>query len=142
MMDFTVKVSYLPNDVAYGDNEHVLKAHLMNHFEKILHQSKLDADYKRYGALRGLPEDAMLERHHYDIADICFGRHDVTDTLMLVKLHDYYQDVKRLKQKEILKSKNPNLCDFSKDVEKAEKKYRKKRVKVLSAIPNLQDRLT
>ena len=40
MMDFTVKVSYLPNDLAYGDNEHVLKAHLMSHFEKVLQRDQ------------------------------------------------------------------------------------------------------
>lgn len=39
MSDFTIRVENLPCDIAYGDNEHVLKAKLWRHFQRILAES-------------------------------------------------------------------------------------------------------
>lgn len=119
MRDFTIRVKHLPNDLAYGDNEHVLKAHLMSHFEMILM-------HEEQGSRANAAQDPQAITR-YEVADITFGKKDVDDTMKLVELHDYYHEFKRLKQVEIVKSKNPNMTNFSKGVRDAEKEYENKR---------------
>ena len=40
MSDFSLRVKNLPNDEEYGDNEHILKAHLWDHFQQLLAREK------------------------------------------------------------------------------------------------------
>ena len=35
MSDFTICVQNLPADLVYGDNEHILRANLWNHFQSL-----------------------------------------------------------------------------------------------------------
>ena len=74
MQDFTVRVSNLPYDLDYKDNEHVLRAALWEHFEKIL---------APFGDT--------------NIVDVCFARRDIQDVLDLMDLQDHYIEV--MKQK-------------------------------------------
>ena len=132
MRDFTVRVKYLPNDLKFEDNEHVLKADLINHFEKVLMIMEKSRKDTR--------DTQTITR--YDIADISFGKTDIDDTIKLVDLHEYYMDVKRLKTREIILAKNPKLTNFSEDVRDAEETYKKERNKIFKRVKNLQDRVS
>lgn len=145
MSDFSVIVKHLPNDLAYDDNEQVLKADLINHFENIL---RLTEDAAPRSTVYQSSRDTQAITC-YEIADISFGRVDVDDSIKLVELHDYYQDVKRRKQSEIIKAGNTNKLNqgspiekFSEDTQDADRYYQQKKKQMLKSITTLQGRLT
>jgi len=37
MSDFTIRVKNLPSNIEYGDREEIMKAHLWEHFTKLLY---------------------------------------------------------------------------------------------------------
>ena len=82
MRDFTIRVSNLPADYAYGFNEDILKAHLMIHFEN---QVKLGLAQKYKSVIGYNPHDHSNE---YQIADICFARKEVCHMELIEEVSD------------------------------------------------------
>ena len=98
--DFTIRVQNLPPDKAYGDNEHVLRAKLWEHFQVL---AAFGDDDKTAEEMRAMnQEHKFCDQDHcknaevfgkYEITDICFGRQEISETTMYMQLHPYYKDV-------------------------------------------------
>lgn len=106
MSDFTIDIAIQVPDLAYGDNEHVLRAQLWEHFQTLAalgHDDKIAEDQalKREQHRYENQEHCKDPNFHcnYEIVDICFGRQEISETNVLMTLHPYYKDVLTYEQK-------------------------------------------
>lgn len=97
MTDFSIRVKNLPHHAYYGDNDNVMRAILTAHFEEIIKdelkrvQEKADDngndfDFTSLAQIDYKKSDYEVNPLDYEIADINFGKSDLKQMSMIMKL--------------------------------------------------------
>lgn len=99
MTDFTIRVRNLPHHLMYDDKDDVLRAILMQHFQQIIkdeievkkEQARLiekDMEFDGLSEIAPMKSENQLEPLDYEIADINFGKGNMTEMELLMKMSD------------------------------------------------------
>lgn len=123
MTDFTVRVQNLPHHLLYGNKDDVLRAVLTVHFREVLKDEMrlkkaeaqlmggADDDFDNLSAIEPQQGPDKLEALDFEIADINFGKGDMTDMNYLMQLSDL-QNIQTRNQirKAMMKGESSACC--------------------------------
>lgn len=101
MIDFTIRVKNLPHHTLYDDKDDVLRAMLTAHFEELIKdEMKLlenedkdkdedDLDFTNLNAIDPNKANKDVDPQLYEVADINFGKADMSDMELISKMSTF-----------------------------------------------------